>query len=223
MTEPNNPESDTPDSNNEWQDWHKSEAEKIKEDIDSSSDSFDKSMLTLSSGALGVSLAFIKDIVPLGHAVWLGLLVTSWIVFAVCILTTVVSFQFSIVALKKRRGLLDEMLRTQNPELQVLQDSGWNTAVSACNFTALVLFILGLACTMMFIVKNVTGSRTEKDSQSYTPTVTQVTNCRMNDGSGKNVEKAATPKSLEKGRQPAKIVPPPKAPAPPPSPAKQQQ
>ena len=218
MTEPNNSEADTEDSKKAWLDWHKSEAEQVREDINSGSDSFDKSMLTLSSGALGVSLAFIKDIVPLGQAVWRGLLVTSWIVFAVCILTTVMSFKLSIVALKKRRDLLDEMLRTQNPELQVLQDSGWNKAVSACNSTALVLFVLGLACSMIFIVRNMSGSPTEKDSQAYTPTVIQVTTYRMSEGDSKNVEKAITPKGLEKGRQPAKMVPPPKPPVAPPQP-----
>jgi len=32
--------------------------------IDSSTDSFDQALLAVSSGALGLSLAFIKDIVP---------------------------------------------------------------------------------------------------------------------------------------------------------------
>jgi len=41
----------------------------IWQDIQSSADNFDKYILTLSSGALGLSLSFIKDIVPLGTAV----------------------------------------------------------------------------------------------------------------------------------------------------------
>jgi hypothetical protein len=44
--------------------------DKVWEDIKSGTESFDKYMLTFSSGALALSLAFIKDVVPLGKAVW---------------------------------------------------------------------------------------------------------------------------------------------------------
>src|SRR5271156_6345627 len=66
------------------------------EDIQSSTDSYDQSLLTLSSGVLALSMAFIKDIVPLQDAMWLWLLYVSWGAFAFCILTTVVSFQIAI-------------------------------------------------------------------------------------------------------------------------------
>ncbi|MGB9103724.1 MAG: hypothetical protein WCC59_03105 [Terriglobales bacterium] len=47
---------------------------KVFDDIKSGSENFDRSLLTLSSGALGLSLAFIKDIVRLEKAVWMPLL-----------------------------------------------------------------------------------------------------------------------------------------------------
>jgi hypothetical protein len=43
-------------------------------DCQRASDEFDKSILTYSSGGLGVSLAFVKDIVPLAQTVALPLL-----------------------------------------------------------------------------------------------------------------------------------------------------
>src|ERR1700683_2167793 len=73
------------------------------EDIQSSTDSYDQSLLTLSSGVLALSIAFIKDIVPLQDVVWLGLLYVSWAAFAFCILATVVSFQ---IAIKTQEELL---------------------------------------------------------------------------------------------------------------------
>jgi heme exporter protein D len=181
--------------------------------------SFDKSMLTLSSGALGVSLAFIKDIVPLGTADWICLLKISWGAFALCILTTVVSFQFSIAALKDRRNLLDEMLTTKNRELEHKQTSLWNRAVVVCTDTALVLFLVGLVCTMLFVVKNVSSSRARNSEMSpAAPSVTNVRNFYMSDTG--EVRKVVVPQDLTKGRQPAKLVPPPKAPAAPaPAPA----
>ncbi len=70
------------------------------EDLQSGSDEFDKSILTYSSDALGVSVAFIKDIVPLANANGLLLLYGSWITFGLAIVTTVLSFQLSVKAQK---------------------------------------------------------------------------------------------------------------------------
>ena len=96
-----------------WAKWYQPQVEHNQQSIDSSADSFDKSMLTLSSGALGVSLAFIKDIVPLEQASGVTLLVISWCLFAFCILITVGSFQFSIAALKRHRSYLDETFKAR--------------------------------------------------------------------------------------------------------------
>ena len=49
------------------------------QDIQMSTDQFDRSLLTLSSGALVLSLAFIKDAVPLKDAVGIYWLYSSWI------------------------------------------------------------------------------------------------------------------------------------------------
>ena len=47
-------------------DEYKKRADEV---IKSASEDFDRNLLTLSSGALGLSLAFIKDIVPLSKSV----------------------------------------------------------------------------------------------------------------------------------------------------------
>ena len=49
--------------------------------MQSGSDNYDQSLLTLSSGALALSLAFIKDVVALkdAHHVWM--LFASWFAF----------------------------------------------------------------------------------------------------------------------------------------------
>lgn len=219
------PEEGTPDDavkwDKKWDKWYWTQRAETKKDLDSGSDSLDKSMLTLSSGTLGVSLAFIKDIVPLGQAIWIPLLKASWIVLAACILTTVFSFQFSINALKERLSLLDEIYRTKNHELEKNQSSGWNTAVVACTYTAQFLFVVGLACTIIFVITNVSGFHSERTAKGPdAATVTNVRNLYMS-GEGTTVEKTARPQGVEKGRQPMTLAPPPKAPAAPaPCPAK---
>jgi len=220
--EQQNPTGETPGgtaSKEEWDKWYWTQAEQVKRDIDSGADSFDKSMLTLSSGALAVSLAFIKDIVPLGTASWICLLIISWTAFALCIVTTVVSFLFSIAAHKEHRELLDKMWITRKRELADLKPSVWNRLVGICTRAALTLFLVGLASTMVFVVKNVSSAHVETPEMSRAPGVTDVRNFYMTDPG--EVRKVVVPRDLTRGREPAKLVPPPKAPpTPPPAPAR---
>src|ERR1035437_8995153 len=57
---------------------------------------YDKQLLTLSSAMLGVSLAFIKDVIQLHDAALMAVLYASWVAFGLCILGVLFSFQFSI-------------------------------------------------------------------------------------------------------------------------------
>jgi hypothetical protein len=208
------------DGTSKWDDWYWKQAERVQEDISSGADSFDKSMLTLSSGALGVSLAVIKDIVPLGQATCIFLLLLSWVAFASCIVITVVSFLFSIAAQKQHRDLLDRMYTQKDPNLAKTAPAGWNKAVWVCTRIALILFLVGLVCTMIFIVVNVSRDHADHDTKkSDAPAITNIRNFYMSD-QGQSVEKVVKPQGAEKGRQPMKLVPPP-PPPPAPCPSKE--
>src|SRR2546428_3671886 len=80
---------------------HDEHRRKVWEDLRSGSENFDKYLLTFSSGALGLSITFIKGVVPLEKAVWIPSLIASWIAFLLCILVTLISFRISIRALEK--------------------------------------------------------------------------------------------------------------------------
>lgn len=56
------------------------------------SETYDNALLTLSSAFLGLSLTFIKDVVPFESAQCLGLLYLSWTCFCLCIVTVIGSF-----------------------------------------------------------------------------------------------------------------------------------
>lgn len=66
---------------------------KIWEDKASGTENFDKYLITFSTGALALSLSFIKDIVPLKDAIWVPLLIVSWVAFLLAALVTLVSFR----------------------------------------------------------------------------------------------------------------------------------
>jgi len=124
------------------------------EDIQSSTDSYDQSLLTLSSGGLGLSIAFIKDIVPLQHATWLTLLYVSWVAFGLCILTTVISFQ---VAIKTQNEHLETCWRfyIERDDSFRNKQGTYSKVLKWCTLVAGGLFVLALACTIVFAVENV--------------------------------------------------------------------
>ena len=64
-----------------------------------SSSQFDKQILFIASGALGISLAFIKDIVKLDIATSKNLLLLSWIFFGAVILICILSHYTSLKAI----------------------------------------------------------------------------------------------------------------------------
>lgn len=64
-----------------------------------SSSQFDKQVLFIASGALGISLAFIKDIVKLDVATNKVLLLLAWIFFGAVILICILSHYTSLKAI----------------------------------------------------------------------------------------------------------------------------
>jgi hypothetical protein len=134
------------------------------EDIQSSTDSFDQSLLTLSSGALGLSIAFIKDIVPLDRAIWLCLLYFSWASFGCCILITVISFQLAIATQREHLGFCWKFYVERDDSYRDKRGicSKW---LRGCTIGAGSLFVVALACTIVFAVGNVARySKMPKDT-----------------------------------------------------------
>lgn len=123
-------------------------------DIQSSTDSFDKSLLTISSGALGLSLAFIKDIVPLSQAVWLPSLYISWAAFVICILVTVFSFRLSVAALNEHLGHLQKYYLDEKQEYLNMK-SCYSMLLTVFTWAAAISFLAGVVSTVLFCFVNV--------------------------------------------------------------------
>ncbi len=68
----------------------------------SNSENLDRAILMLSSAGLGLSLVFVKDLVPLAQADCMCILYFSWFLFGFAILSTIVSFFVSQQGIKKQ-------------------------------------------------------------------------------------------------------------------------
>lgn len=152
---------------------HDEHRRKVWEDLKSGSENFDKYLLTFSSGALGLSLAFIKDVAPIGQAVWIPSLIASWVAFVLCILVTLVSFRISIRALEKMVPFLNQFYLDGdvNAFNKHLEDT-WTRAVDWCANLGIFFFVLGLVFTMMFVGTNI---RRVKHMSEQEPTQKVVT------------------------------------------------
>ncbi len=112
---------------------------------------YDKQLLTLSSGFLAVSLAFIKDVVPLGTAIHLNFLNWSFILLASCIVLVLSSYQFSIRGLLKAKTYWEARARGENPKFPGLH-AKW---IGVVNCICGMLFVVAVGLTVYFVISNV--------------------------------------------------------------------
>ena len=112
-------------------------------------ESFDKTVLTLSGGALGLSMTFLKNIVGPANEAQILWLTIAWGCWAFSLVLTLSSFWLSARAMRKAVRQLDNWkLGQERP------GGSWDWATE--NFTLLggVAFILGVIAMITFIQRN---------------------------------------------------------------------
>ena len=111
-----------------------------------SSEQFDKMILFIASGGLGISVTFIDKIICLKCASYKWLLYTSWSVFSITILIFLLAQYLSIKA--ARKAILDFYDDEKN------KTNIANTLVKSFNIIMMVLVAIALACFFIFIIIN---------------------------------------------------------------------
>jgi hypothetical protein len=131
----------------------------------SNSESYDKAILTLASGALGLSLSFIKDILPASEpARRVCLLYVSWILLTAAIITTVASFLLSNEAINQALRQNTEYYLKRNESAFVR--TKLSRAVDASNYASGILFVFGIVLTVIFVSVNFSEVRGMKTSNT---------------------------------------------------------
>ncbi len=155
---------------------------------------YDKQILTLSTGLLALLIAFIKDIIPLAHARFRGLLYFSYLLFGLAIVMVLFSFQFSIAG--NARASSDPVF----PYMFARQ-------VTFLNWGCGAIFVLALIFSSIFVAINV---QIQADSTSEKITMEM---------KGGQYMKPPSPSTIVEKGQTMKAPPPP----PPPPPAQSSQ
>ena len=114
---------------------------------------FDRAVLTLAAGALGLSITFIHDIVPKydeNTVIWL---IYSWFGFISSMILTLVSFQTSQQAIRVQRDILDTKYNPQAVESRT-SDNPCSRYTNRLNWASLFTFGLGTIFFAIFVIVN---------------------------------------------------------------------
>ncbi len=114
----------------------------------------DRSILALSSGSLGISLAFLRDSSDIRGWSAIVLLIPSWVAFGTSIISTVVSFRLSVLDHKRQVKWADKTLHIGKDAKGEPEDY-YRKKVELLNVISLVSFVVAILLTVLFVSVNV--------------------------------------------------------------------
>lgn len=120
--------------------------QQIQEGLDAASKDFDRAVFTLSSGALVLSITFLRDIAP--QPVCLGLVIASWIFMVISVAAVLGSFYAS------ERAHLHSAQRFVDGEIDSGRGGAWGKATDVLNRAAGLTFLVGAILLVWFAIAN---------------------------------------------------------------------
>lgn len=115
-------------------------------------EAYDKAVMWLAGGALGITLAFVKDIVPSPQPDTLWLLIIGWSFFAATLVISMVSLLLSHHA--HRRAIAQVDKRTIHLE----QPGGFLTTLTSwLNWLVALTLIIGISFVIWYAKSNLCG------------------------------------------------------------------
>lgn len=124
----------------------------------SNTENFDRSILTISSAALGLSLTFIKNIVALETAIHVWMLAAAWSLFVLAILVTLASFLLS----QRGLALQDEYAQQyylHRKDEYLNKDNQFANLTQAATYVSGASFVLAFVTLVLFVFVNISHER----------------------------------------------------------------
>lgn len=141
-------------------------AELLKRQL-SNSDNFDKAVLAYSTAGLGFSLAFLKDFLPIVKAQGSWLLYTSWALFVLSIILTIVSFASSQFGIAKQLTL-NERYYLKKDKSALSERNLFSMITDWLNNLSGVAFVAALIATTVFVSLNLERASTMAEEKKVT-------------------------------------------------------
>ena len=117
------------------------------------SEKYDHWLISLSAGALAISLTFIKDIAPNPDKSTIIYLILSWLFLLISILSSVYSLLTSQSAIRRAREILDDNYENNDKSNNSKPDNKYAKTTNFLNHFSMLSFTLGviLLCTFSII------------------------------------------------------------------------
>lgn len=163
----------------EYRKWLVAAEQKSQED-------FDKTVLSLSGGALGISFVFLKDVVGTNPILQPSFLFTAWIAWAFSTFAVLVSYFLSHLALRHAIAQVDtDSIYSKRPGGLFAQSTAILNALGA------ILFLLGVCLITAFASANLSAKGEKNVGQKASVTTTTA-----------SAEKPSVPAAATDQRQP---------------------
>jgi hypothetical protein len=121
----------------------------LVETVQKLNESYDKLIVTLSSGALGLSLVFLKDVVKEEPIQGSSLLISAWVLFVLSLTSVLSAMLFGIAANKKAVKQVDtDTIYHQKPGGQ------YSKLTTLFHYLGTVFLVVGLATMILFAYIN---------------------------------------------------------------------
>jgi hypothetical protein len=131
-----------------------------------SQEDFDKTILSLSGGALGISFVFLKDIIGSNPVLHPSLLIAAWIAWALSNISVLFSFHLSHLALRHAISQVDNGTIYDEPVGGKL-----SKATAVLNQCGAILFFIGVCSITAFAGYNISnkGVKNVTEETSISP------------------------------------------------------
>jgi hypothetical protein len=126
------------------------ERESLIRESGTQSESYDKYLLTLSSGTFGLTITFLNSVLESIKPCTKWMISSAWSFLALTILLTLTSFLCSIKAYDKQIDIIEETM-LNNKEAR---NNCWSSVTGVLNIISGLSFVIGIVFLLIFVSKN---------------------------------------------------------------------
>lgn len=135
----------------EYRQWVVAAEQKSQED-------FDKTVLSLSGGALGISFVFLKDVIGPHPIALSGVLLGAWFSWAFSTFSVLASYYLSHLALRRTISQIDD-----GTIYEQLPGGAFAKSTATLNAIGAILFLAGVCCITVFAGANLSSKGAPSD------------------------------------------------------------
>lgn len=120
----------------------------------SNTENYDKSILTLSSAGLAISLTFLNSVIPLDNAEYIWLVIASWVSFLFSVLLSLVAYLVSNAAISKQLDIAEDYYVNKLPS--AFNKANWLSSLNTwLNYSVGILFGVAISAVVVFVTLNI--------------------------------------------------------------------